>query len=486
MHYIFYYCLFLHFLISKSEFTLDESRQKRLRDLVDSLRKKASLDVLGLIITNNETTIFEEIFSDDNDGTVTKDSAFVIGSITKTFTALSFLKLPNSEQLINKTLDQFETLGEYLDEESLKNITVGELLNHTSGLDSFDAKSIGTKGTHSYSNYGFALLGKIIEEISKQSYSEYITEKIFKPLEMTNSKAEYNDKVIDSYDTFLGALRKYRNLESKYKEKDGFFIPVGYISSTINDMGIYMRSYLNGENTEYLTKMGVESTEISDHFYYGLGMYITKRSDFTMYHHNGAANNFLSDFYLIPKLSLGIFLTTNSNDVLVLQPTQQLMNAVKNFLLNDVVEQYDGVDHSLYLVTHFFIDFMVIIILALPVTYLVITIVRRIKKRKYTWFNGIKGMIFFGVDVLILLIAPIIILIVCFGVDGSRRANYTTPNDIYFTIVAFCVTLFLNFIIKIVYFFLYNKLGWEEKTNIYIEDNVNDLITKDANIELEG
>ena len=47
--------------------------------------------------------------------------------------------------------------------------------------------------------------------------------------------------------------------------------------------------------------------------------------------------------------------------------------------------------------------------MTIPIVYLVITIVRKIKRKKYTWFDNIKGKIIFGVDIFVLFILPIII-----------------------------------------------------------------------------
>ena len=55
-------------------------------------------------------------------------------------------------------------MGDYIDEKDAKDITIGELLNHTSGLDSFSSKRPFEKGIFHYYNYGYALLGKIIEK----------------------------------------------------------------------------------------------------------------------------------------------------------------------------------------------------------------------------------------------------------------------------------------------------------------------------------
>ena len=228
MSFIFYCYLFLQLiiLISSSTFIFDEAKKRKLEQLIEKQKKLAKMHTVGIIITNNETTLYQNIFSEDNK--VTNQTPFILGSISKSFTALSTLKLKNFTTLVNQTLDNFD-LDKYLDKELLKNITVGELLNHTSGLDAFIPKQVSAKGKYSYSNYGYSLLGKIIEKVSNMKYSKYVEENIFKPLGMNNTKAEYNENIIQSYDYFLGARSKYNSLKSEMNQKDGFFIPAGFI-----------------------------------------------------------------------------------------------------------------------------------------------------------------------------------------------------------------------------------------------------------------
>ena len=108
------------------------------------------------------------MYSENND--ITEETPFLIGSVTKSFTALSIYK----EKIdINQTLDKFDYLKKYIDEEYAKEITISELLNHTSGLLSFGPNRINKQGEMSYSNYGFALLGKILEHKTNKTYFYY-------------------------------------------------------------------------------------------------------------------------------------------------------------------------------------------------------------------------------------------------------------------------------------------------------------------------
>ena len=82
---------------------------------------------------------------------------------------------------------------------------------------------------------------------------------------------------------------------------------------------------------------------------------------------------------------------------------------------------------------------------------------RRIKRRKYTLFIGVKGKIIFSVDVLVLIILPLILLIVCYATDPSLKYTTIFNRDITFIIIIVTLTLILNFIIKIVYLLLYKN-----------------------------
>lgn len=141
---------------------------------------------------------------------VTLETKFRIGSMNKMFTAVATLQLVAAKKL---SLDG--TVGTYLpgypNKEIAEKVTIRHLLTHTGGTGDFfgpefDAKRLSLK-THAdymalfgarpprftpgsrdaYSNYGFLLLGNIIEKVSGQSYYDYVAKNIFAPAGMTNT-----------------------------------------------------------------------------------------------------------------------------------------------------------------------------------------------------------------------------------------------------------------------------------------------------------
>ena len=461
--------LLISLFIFSLQYKIDKERIQLIDDTIDSLVKTARLKTLGLIITNKDKTIHQKMYG-ETDKIDAETSPFVIGSITKSFTALAILQLNIP---LNQTIDIYE-LNDYIDEDFAKKTTVSELLNSTSGLARDEFIDQGTKGKFSYSNCGFILLGKIIEKVSHKTYSEYIQKNIFEPLNMTHSKAEYNENIVDSYDNFFGFITKYTGLKSEYG--DGLYVPAGYISLSVEDMGHYLRYYLDDKNKEYISQITKETVEIDKYSYYGMGMEIYKNDFYTKYEHTGGTYSFLSDMIVYPQLDMAFFITINTVDAFCTSTIINVKTTIENLI---VYGSLDSILNPSFSSTHFTIDIIIIFILAFPLTYLIITIVRKIKRKKYMWFFEVKGKIIFAIDLILLIILPII-LIVIFNVS-SFFFFYRNLKDFIFALYMFCSCLMFNFLIKLIYVFVYNKYldkpDYLEK--LKHEENVNLELTED-------
>ena len=264
-----YILISLFFLIFSR--SLNETQLNEIDRVIKERMKSAHLNKFGLVIVNSTSIIHQKVFGEGIDIT----SRFPIASVTKSFTALAILKLNIS---LNETIDHFN-LGDSIDKELAKNITVGELMSHSSGLDGSSPKIVAPKGFFVYSNYGYGLLGKIIADKSQEKdYGKFIKNHIFDELNMTNSGTDYDNNFMDRYNYFLGGLSKYGSLEADYKYKDGFNIPAGYIRSTIEDIGKYIKSYLNDKNNKYVKEMGIPKTKIAYNIDYGMGLFIRNKN----------------------------------------------------------------------------------------------------------------------------------------------------------------------------------------------------------------
>ena len=446
---IFSIFIIISLFVYNSTFELTEDKIKVLNEMIQSQMKSARLNTVGFIITNKTSTIFQNVYTEKDKASNT--TPFILGSVSKSFTALGILKLNIN---LNQTLDKFD-LKEYIDENDAKDITISELLNHTSGLDRDRSKIIYEKGYYSYSNYGYGLLGKIIEKQSGEKFEEYMKNKIFGPLKMVNTNAKYNSDIIDSYDNFFGFKTKYTSLESEIG--DGFAIPQGFISASIEDMGNYLRYYLDDSSEDYknyISQMIQGNINLQYNKYYGMGLDIEKKNNQTIYHHDGLTNSFQSSLYIFPDIEIGIFIITNTIDMLCRKPTIDFMNNIINFITLDT---YEEVDTIVFFVFHFFFDIIFFILIGIPITYLIVTIVRKFKKTEYMWFNGVKGKIIFAVDILALIIIPIFIIVFFYTFNWMLIYAAKNLKDIQFVLFTILSVSIFNFLIKLIYVFIYNK-----------------------------
>ena len=140
----------------------------------------------------------------------TLDTRFRLGSMNKMFTAVATLQLVEAGKLsLDDTIGKI--LPEYPNKDVASKVTVRHLLTHTGGTGDifgpdFDknrltlrehsdyVKLYGSRGPDHepgaefrYSNYGFVLLGALIEKVTGMSYYDYVRSHIFQPAGMTST-----------------------------------------------------------------------------------------------------------------------------------------------------------------------------------------------------------------------------------------------------------------------------------------------------------
>jgi D-alanyl-D-alanine-carboxypeptidase/D-alanyl-D-alanine-endopeptidase len=143
---------------------------------------------------------------------VTADTLFRIASMTKSFTALSILKLRDEGRLSLDALAETylpEIRGWKYPTEDSPRIRLRHLLTHTAGLVTDDpwgdrqtpmpeddftrllkdgvpfTRPAGT--AMEYSNLGYAMLGRVVANVSRQPYKDYVERSLLRPLGMTSS-----------------------------------------------------------------------------------------------------------------------------------------------------------------------------------------------------------------------------------------------------------------------------------------------------------
>ena len=93
-------------------------------------------------------------------------------------------------------------------------------------------------------------------------YEEFNKKIIFDPLDMKNAQARYTNSIITSFSYFFWSVVEHKTIEKEINDKDGFNIPAGYISTSVEDIGKYLQGYLN-ENYDYLLQMTNKTINVS-------------------------------------------------------------------------------------------------------------------------------------------------------------------------------------------------------------------------------
>lgn len=219
--------------------------------------------VVGVTDRNGTLKIFMHGYADVKTKTpITADSLFEIGSITKSFTAITLMQLMDEGRFdpqapITKYLSWFAVQSKFAP------ITGHHLLTHTAGIPNYrpdlasmpyatyslrDFEVSYAPGEHFwYSNIGFQTLGYVVEKIEGLPYHSVIDRRIFKRLGMASSKAVIDDELRSK----LAVSYVQWPYNNEYLEQPWFEYRAadGSVASTVGDMLSYTRLILNRGQT---------------------------------------------------------------------------------------------------------------------------------------------------------------------------------------------------------------------------------------------
>jgi CubicO group peptidase (beta-lactamase class C family) len=273
----------------------------------------------------------------------TSQTVFHLGSVTKQFTAMAVLMLQAQEKI-----DLEKEVCTYISNcpGSWKEITIHQLLTHTSGLPdrwefyaeknkpgvSYDLHEIVSwfedepldfkpGNRFSYSSTGYLLLGLLIEEVSGQSYAGFLYQQIFEPLGMVNTG--FAHEVTD-----LAVGYSYKGFETQFINPT-LASSAGGLVSTVEDIYRWDRSFYTEELapqkvidqifTPYVSIPHFSFAPPYDELSYGYGWFVGKYFGHRVAGHGGTYDGFraLNEHYPDDEISIIILSNLESSDVRV-------------------------------------------------------------------------------------------------------------------------------------------------------------------------
>lgn len=287
----------------------------------------------------------------------TKDTPFNLASVSKSFTGFAILLLEQQGKIdlddsIHKYLPELPDFGHQL--------SIRHLVSHTNGLAPSDnlrlfagisleeawsqqeelrmifrypTLNFVPGDQYSYSNAGYALLATIIERVSGMSYSQFLEDQIFKPLNM--------------HSTFVYD-QPHKHIPGKargYQEEEGTFVPnrepgestygSTNIYSTANDMMQWGNNYIDPKvgDPQMLSKIFNPgfTTLKGDTINYTYGMVSSEYKGMKLISHSGGDVGYRSQLLVFPEHQVVVYAMFNTEMI----NTRSLVNAMADWYLEE-------------------------------------------------------------------------------------------------------------------------------------------------------
>jgi len=298
--------------------------------------------------------------ADSSGRAVTPQTPFYLASVTKSFTALAVMQLVEAGKIdLDAPVQTYLPWFELADKDASAKITVRNLLNHTSGISTKDGdrfwtsrqdleehvrglteirltRPVGT--TWQYSNLNYSIAGLIVEKVSGQSYADYITQHIFKPLDMRHSYTSHEPALAD------GLATGHHYMFGHAFEREYAFpipgVPGGGLIASIEDMTHYTIAQLSEGrygDTSILSAQGIAelhapAISTGGDEQYAMGWNVATLDGIPLVLHTGDIGNFHSVVVLMPDRGSGFILLANASGFEQIRQVDGIAGGIFNLL----------------------------------------------------------------------------------------------------------------------------------------------------------
>lgn len=316
-----------------------ESKTQKVSHKLDSLLKRINKrhDFHGsILVAKNGKILYDNHigYADfRKKELLNKASVFQLASVSKQFTAAAIMLLYERNQI--KLTD---TVNNYFPNFPYDDVTIKNLLNHTSGLPKYfwvaehkwkqekaptnsemmtllassNVQRFFKPGRNfDYSNTGYFVLASIVEKVSGTSFSSFLKENIFDPLDMNDSfvYSFENDNIKTNQLAGYRIYRGWRHLKINSTVNDAI-VGDKNVYATSEDLfkwtlGLNSGKLLSKESLDLMYTKG--ETVYGRKIPYGFGFRIGSKEQKTIYHH-GKWNGFSTGLTQYPEDDLVVII----------------------------------------------------------------------------------------------------------------------------------------------------------------------------------
>jgi CubicO group peptidase (beta-lactamase class C family) len=272
----------------------------------------------------------------DGSAAITARTRFNLASASKIFTAVAIGQLIDAGRI---RLD--EPIGAFVEglEPETAAVSIRQLLTHTSGLGDFfkpenmmamlkartasdllplvahEKPAFAPGSRFAYSNSGFALLGILIERVSRLTYGDYLARNVFAPAHMTDTGLD--PKPLATLAVGMTAMRT--GMVPAPGATEGYGSPAGGLFSTAADMEHFARAFLEDRLTSAATAaalttphiVAAPATAARAERDYGFGFSVGVENGQKWFGHNGGTLGANTEFAVFPERRLILCVLSN-------------------------------------------------------------------------------------------------------------------------------------------------------------------------------
>jgi CubicO group peptidase (beta-lactamase class C family) len=269
------------------------------------------------------------------------ENIFHFASVSKPFVATAVMQLVEQAKMdLDEKLIFYLPYFELADER-YKNITIRQMLNHTSGIPDVrdyewdkpqydegaaeryvrslkDKKMLFAPGDGArYSNMAFDIMGDVIAKVSGKSFEDYVTENILDPLKMVESS--FLIKEISEELRTYPHIWEFKPVVSKVYPYNRPHAPSSTLNSSVIEMMNWAQANLNKGLLDGIRILKPESYEIlwtptvdfENNAHVGLSWFIGDYHGMQTISHGGGDLGYRSNITLVPEKQLGFILASN-------------------------------------------------------------------------------------------------------------------------------------------------------------------------------
>jgi D-alanyl-D-alanine carboxypeptidase len=354
---VFIVCLLLTLAVHGQTGVANQTDLKTaLQAKLDEWHKAGSFPgaTFGVVLANGESFGLAVGFSDRETKTAMMPTdRMLAGSVGKTFAAATALQLIKEGKI---SLD--DKVEKYLGREpwfsrlpNAKDITVRQLMNHTSGLVRYEFKEQFTKDLTAnpekvwkpaelvaylldekppfeagkgwdYSDTNYIVLGMIIEKVTGRKFYDEANRRLLKPLKLTNTIPQDGPRLKGVVQGYAGPSNPFGGKDAMIE--DGKFVvnpqfewTGGGYASTAQDLARWAKMIYEGKafSPDLLPQVldGVSAPMLGRETKYGLGVIIRKTPAGTSYGHSGFFPGYMTDIMYFPERKVAVAVQVNTS-----------------------------------------------------------------------------------------------------------------------------------------------------------------------------